>query len=669
MSFLFSTWQLNIRRHGARLDAADRQWHLTSPAPYDPPLTYGGWRQAHALGARIATILQQLEITPEFQLPREALKHSNIPQENGNGHSAHRPAGTPLRKHRVVIHTSPFLRCIQTSIGISGGMKEAQGPSGESIHSPYRHAMHSAHPLHSGSPHIRAMEQWNSPQLSAISEPEEELEDSAVNDKANGSQSRSKPRLRVDAFLGEWLSPGYFEDITHPPDSRMMVATAKANLLHEKNYEAVKQYISKASPSTGNFPGGWGSGKTAPTDDDDGPLARLPKLNESLPRVNRSGSLSSAGSLAHRRSHLKQGSDVDLALNHTDDGYALPVPSYAISAVAPIPPGYVAYAKNTCLDVDYQWDSMRPPHEWGDGGVYGEEWSSMHRRFRSGLQDMILWYRGHDADEDAATVVEDRNPDIHEDEDTDTVLVIVTHSAGCNALIGALTNQPVLLDAGMASLTMAVRKPTVNSHKCYPDSPSSPFSYRRRSSVDFGISEDYDVKIVASTDHLRTGSISSSVRSSRASSPGASDQRNRATTLASTPSHTVNTNEGADANGVDDIGGLKRSATAATPRSTGLWSKPTSSTSNGLWNKPVDKISPSRPAHDHSPLRESTIVKKPIPDGMPEQKEPSAPKTPPPPSVSDGEATASGLWGSPPPTPSSEREKGPKRRWTHHEQR
>lgn len=544
-------------------------------------------------------------------------------------------------------------------------MAEAQRPSGESIHSPYRHAMRSAHPLHSGSPHIRAMDHWNSPQLSAISEPEEESEGSAVQGLVNGNPSRPKPRLRVDAFLGEWLSPGYYEDITHPPDSRMMVATAKANLLHEKNYEAVKQNATKAPPSIGNFPGGWGSGKTTTTDDDDGALARLTELNQNLPRLNRSGSHSSAGSLAHRRSHLKQGSGVDLEINHADDEYALPIPSYAISSVAPIPPGYVAYAKNTCLDVDYQWDSMRPPHEWGDGGVYGEEWSSMHRRFRRGLQDMILWYRGHDNEGNAATVKEDGNPDTDEDEDTDTVLILVTHSAGCNALIGALTNHPVLLDAGMASLTMAVRKPAINGHNHSLGSSSSPPLFRRRSSVDFGISEDYDVKIIASTDHLRTGSISSSVRSSRASSPGASGQRNRATTLASTPSYT----EGADVNGVDDVGGLRRSATAATPRSTGLWSKPTSSTSNGLWNKPADKISPSKPLHDHSPLREGTTVKKVGADGMSEKKEPTAASKPLPLSVRGGEAPASGLWGAPPPTPSSEREKGPKRRWTLHEQR
>jgi hypothetical protein len=51
----------NFDSHGARLDQANKDWHLTSPTPYDPPLTYGGWTQSRALGARIATLLQTRE--------------------------------------------------------------------------------------------------------------------------------------------------------------------------------------------------------------------------------------------------------------------------------------------------------------------------------------------------------------------------------------------------------------------------------------------------------------------------------------------------------------------------------------------------------------------------------------------------------------------------------
>ena len=637
---------------------ADKQWHLTSPAPYDPPLTYNGWRQAHALGSRIATILHHRQTLPDYQLPNGASKHSSGAEDEAKGHSG-------PRKHKVIIHTSPFLRCIQTSIGISGGLAEAQMSAQNSHASDSKHAMHSAHPLHSGSPRIRAKDHLNSPRLSAIPEPLNESEDRPAQDDAHSGGQGSKPHLRVDAFLGEWLSPGYFEDITHPPDSRLMVATAKANLLHEKNYAAVKQNVSKTSPSTGNFPGGWSSGKAVATNDGDSPLSRLTELNQTLPRLNRSGSHSSAGSLAHRGSFSKPGDE--FALSPADGGYVSPVPSYALSPSAPIPSGYVAYAKNSCLDVDYQWDSMRSPHEWGDGGEIGEEWSAMHKRFRRGLQEMISWYRQHDNTKHINPTDEDDLPDDDDSENTETVLILVTHSAGCNALIGALTNQPVLLDAGMASLTMAVRKPAISDYSGPPDHPPSLISHRRQSSVDVGVSEDYDVKITASTDHLRPGSLSSSRRSSRASSPSASGQRFRSTSLASTATPA----DAADGGGeVDGIGLLKRSATAAAPSSNGLWSKPVGSSSNGLWSKPVDLAFRDKPDHEASPLRESTTIKDiSVNHDAAMMKERSAPEDPQPTSLGGGPTTVQGLRGAPPPTPPSDREKGPKRRWTLHEQR
>jgi hypothetical protein len=112
---------------------------------------------------------------------------------------------------------------------------------------------------------------------------------------------------------------------------------------------------------------------------------------------------------------------------------------------------------------------------------------------------------------------------VDEDEQEDLVIIMITHGAGCNALIGALTNQPVLLDVGMASLTMAVRKenaPTLVLAQEVPDaiasptatSPASPDPVaimnghdRRRSSLDIGLSAIYEMKLVASSEHLRAG--------------------------------------------------------------------------------------------------------------------------------------------------------------------
>jgi hypothetical protein len=213
--------------------------------------------------------------------------------------------------------------------------------------------------------------------------------------------------------------------------------------------------------------------------------------------------------------------------------YKPPIPSYAISSSDPIPAGYVAHSRDACVDVDYQWDSMREPLNWGNGGEYGEEWSSMHKRFRKGLQNLITWYSStddpgktftkvHHHDSNATLTVEEP----HDDEDTDLVLILVTHGAGCNALIGALTNQPVLLDVGMASLTMAVRKPTP------PNSPTTtpgatPNSHSRTSSRTLTISEQYDVKLVANTEHLRTSAATTPSASRVPSSNGLSAFRER----------------------------------------------------------------------------------------------------------------------------------------------
>src|SRR5262249_22203341 len=136
---------------------------------------------------------------------------------------------------------------------------------------------------------------------------------------------------------------------------------------------------------------------------------------------------------------------------HEEAGYVAPTPHYAVSLSGKIPEGYVAHARDACLTIDYQWDSSQPPLEWGDGGSFSEEWTTMHRRFRRGVQTLVDWYT---ATENPATIAsaaaraESENPG----DDFETVVVLVSHGAGCNALIGALTHQPALMDVGVASL-------------------------------------------------------------------------------------------------------------------------------------------------------------------------------------------------------------------------
>ena len=529
------------------------------------------------------------------------------------------------------------------------------------------HAPNPAHPMHSGSPHIRAMEHWNSPQLSAISEPEE------FEDEEAASQARpihaSKPLLRTDAFLGEWLSPGYYEDITHPPDSVLMVAGAKATLLREKTSRDGADDGSKKRSAVGRWGGRAISVAHENTDDDnDGSLTRLSDLDSNPPKLNRSSSYGSPGSEGRRFVHRPQ-IEIENVTNSDAEVYVSPAPSYAISPLAPIPPGYFAYAKEACVNVDYQWDSMRPPQDWGNGGQYPEEWSSMHKRLRRGLQQMLLWYGQQEQGRIALGREEEAElsqSDGEGEEDTDLVLILITHSAGCNALIGALTNQPVLLDAGITSLTMAVRRPGVESAPAHSPEPMSPGSRRRRSSIDLGISEHYEVQIMASTDHLRSGSITTSRQSASVLS-SYNPSRYRSSSSASTSS-SFSAADGGGSSEPEGLytarGGLQRSSSVATPRSTGLWSKPIHTTPTGLWGTPPGESEiQHKAAHSDSPLRESTSagevdldekVTKHVASLQLGENEP--PKT-------------GGLWGSPRSPPSTDREKGLKRRWTHSEQR
>ena len=377
------------------------------------------------------------------------------------------------------------------------------------------HANHHTHGrrdrFYSSSTFSKIQDHRTSPHLSAIPEPEEK-------DYGRGSElcvegpevlHTSRALLRIDPFLGEWLTPDYFESITPPPTSKMMVAGAKAELL--RCADPIEPVHQKEGSASGRFPGGWSD--THPTvSAREGQAVRLSSdLEESgkPPKLARAKSHSAAASGKPFHSFEDHSGTCP---TRSDGGYAPPVPSHALSPSQPIPQGYVDHAKDACVDIDYQWDSMRQPLEWGTGGEYGEEWSAMHRRFRKGLDEMAGFYT-HKAPFQEWT--ENHNKLHHtmtqplESEQNgveDIVLILVTHGAGCNALIGAVTNQPVLMDVGLASLTMAVRKAAENVE--LPPDRTSTFatSVRRRSSADTFVNENYDLKYIASTDHLKPGS-------------------------------------------------------------------------------------------------------------------------------------------------------------------
>lgn len=537
--------------------------------------------------------------------------------------------------------------------------------------------------MHSGSPHLHPTETEKSPYLSAILEPQEGL---AEHEGFGRVKSFPKTLLRLDAFLGEWLSPDYFDLITPPPSSIMMVASAKAELLRREEY--TDSLYEPSVTRSGNFPGGWkgGWGLSTPgthgdgDGDDDGPLTTLAMLGQSLPSLNRASSHSGSESSGDKASG-KGLSNLSIAASADYTGYIPPTPTYAISPSGPIPPGYVAHARDACVNVDYRWDSMREPQLWGNGGEYGEEWTAMHKRFRAGLQKIISWYRNYDEHDrpGSASSSASTTPDCAENQDDhiDTVLILVTHGAGCNALIGALTDQPVLLDVGMASLTMAIRKEHIDDESCtHADSEdlSQPAISRNRSSIDIGISDDYDVKLVASTEHLRAGSSplsTSRTQSPRLSSIPTSAYKHRygSNTLTNSlidggfslgePANT----RAIMKNGM--FGGPQRSLSVASPpRSlTGLWTQPSSS---GPASQ-EDRLSESPMVNRGQSIKDTSVVKKEkenIHAGI-EEGERAAP------SHEDSTRTNGqrGLWALQPPVAQTEREKGPKRRWTVNERR
>ena len=597
-------------------------------------------------------------------------------EKQGRGHQSQRGK---RRRHKVIIHTSPFLRCVQTCVAVGAGISQYQEPA-----HPSSHQIHSRpHAMHSGSPHIRAMDGRDSPYLSAIAEPE---------DYGRPRQKRKIHRtlLRVDAFLGEWLSPEYFDKITPPPESKMMVASSRAYLLHHGDHVNLTHTSNRTSSGQGNFPGGWNSGSAADNksldSDDDTSITDLSSLSQSMPRLNRANTHSVGNSpkqsdlTYHRRAERRP---IPESLT-----YVPPVPSYAISPSQPIPSGYVSHARDACVKVDNLWDSLRPPLEWGSGGGYGEEWSAMHKRFRKGLHEMISWYRSHDDCETLTPVQDDsseskdfdnKERENYDDDEIDTVLVLVTHGAGCNALIGALTNQPVLLDVGMASLTMAVRKSVDYKRVSSPQSEHMPTSPSRRpyALIDGGISEDYEVKITAAAEHLRAGSpFLAGAQSQRVPSLPIREKSpyryERPGFVNHHHSKFSPTNEDfhLDSSTKDNLGGLHGSSTTAVRSSGGLWSMPVPNETDEIVKKgskhssqhavrtaPVkggnlDDVSGRVEVDRHERLNGATNSGRTSPDGMLND-------------TSQGHSIApNGLWGAPPQALGTERDIGSKRRWT-----
>ena len=741
-----------LHRHGARLDASDKSWHLTSPTPYDPPLTYGGWSQAKALGLRIAALLHQRD-TEETEAVKNGanadLAHLEFSALDAPKTQSSRPK---KKKRKIVIHSSPFLRCVQTSTAVAAGISQYKPEAAPKLGVPAPSKERSG--VLGSSPLARSARSQSPRSRSPSVQPayHEPLADPNLEVYSKPLKGEDKILLRIDAFLGEWLSPDYYEDITPPPNSTMMVASAKADLLRRgDNLQAQPD----ANSSKGHFPGGWGappkgaaaSMTPACSSVDNGAFSSMSSLSQNLPpTMERAGSAGSGTVQAPK----PRGGFLSLnpSTRHiTRKNYNSPAPSYSVSPSEPIPRGYVAHAREACITVDFQWDSMRPPQEWGDGGEYGDEWSTMHKRFRKGLTGMMEWYREHGPTplkdpiagftfSDRPMATEELRPSAPQitnfamnplpllngradDEEEELVLVLVTHGAGCNALLGAIQNQPVLIDVGLASLSLAVRR----NHS---RNPSAPTVFERRLSVaDPGMSDSYEMKLLASVDHLRPGvnpAVLSQPESATQSpavqpSPTTGNYRRRFTggsSGANTPSDSPFTLDASYRSWLGNSNGVRRTASSGSNSrytSSNLNDSGISSPSTGLWSSPrmaaLDAGSDGRSSASADmvlnfanqqptpkPKPSSAATSQPVaPSGTEtnegltrmttnEQRESGDSVAPLPTTLNRTNSTSKpagggglwggkpqvsthqGLWGPPKLAGVTERDSGPKRRWT-----
>lgn len=462
-----------IVRHGTRLDQTDKNWRATAEHPYDPPLSYGGWIQCQTLGARIDKELQSLDnqVTPQ-DLEREE-----------NGLETQRPK----KKRKIIIHSSPYKRCIQTSIAIAAGLRYPQPDKVQRpLLTPFQRTSLSR-PVPSDP--VRASVSSNGD----IPRSQPTTDTSPLNEKID---------LKVDQYLAEWLSPSYFEDSKVPPSIDAILDRAKETLqrpLQEIRGADLSAFVTvPESPAAEDMEKENAFGKSYTGEK--GGLRGMAAAGHSLPHRNRTTSFGKDLNNPPAQPVVQK-----IRQRARATTYSPPVPQYSLAPQDPIPAGYVAHARDFCVEPDLEWDSEKMG--WGDAGTYPEEWSTMHVRFRQGLQKTLAYYQIYKA----LQIIEENGEESEEEEDI--VLVLVTHQAGANALIRLMTGAPALHDVGVASLTLAVRRPVLRRPPSLSGTSHSPLGYdrehrkhSRRGSLDLGLADDYEMRIIASTEHLRFGS-------------------------------------------------------------------------------------------------------------------------------------------------------------------
>lgn len=211
----------------------------------------------------------------------------------------------------------------------------------------------------------------------------------------------------------------------------------------------------------------------------------------------------------------------------------------------------------------------------------------MHERVHAGFKRMVDWYPEHSSSASNPSHYSQSTHDIQAQPESQTVLVIVTHGADCNALISSLSGHSAFLDIGTASLTMAVRRDRGFDRPSSTSDGASDSSSRPRK--DGSAAQEYFLQLMASTDHLRPGVNPSQIASLASlsapqhplSPPPIPTYRNR---LGSRPTLLP---------GAFPIGST--SGSASSPRGWTLASRPLTGPrgASGLWgsiSSPADKV-------------------------------------------------------------------------------
>lgn len=429
-------------------------------------MSYGGWIQCQTLGARIDRELSSLDL---LSAPLDLDK-----EKDGD---------RPRKKRKIIIHSSPYKRCVHTSVAIAAGLKYPQPEQLRSLKDPTS--------LHRSSLSRASI-------VSATSNGDAPLplppppRSQPVAEEIDKPEKDNKIEMKLDPYLGEWLSSSYYEDSRPPPSTDLIVQRAKETLT-KPLIEIRGADMSAFLPVPESPENDKENELAASASVEKGGLRAMAAAGHSLPHRTRHTSVSFAMDRANGAQKTRPRSRSTIV-------YSPPVPQYSLAPQDSIPPGYVAHARDGCVEPDLDWDSTGMG--WGDAGTFPEEWSAMHVRFRLGLQKTMAYYEDY----------KPRQTEDNEDAEEDVVLVLVTHQAGANALIRLMTGAPALHDVGVASLTLAVRRPVLRRPPSLANTNHSPLGFgresrknSRRGSLDLGLADDFEMKIIASTEHLRHG--------------------------------------------------------------------------------------------------------------------------------------------------------------------